>query len=483
LQSLRHQALKHLSEFLLSSNHDGETLIIVSSNKLSESFFLCLLVILMLFLLSLIPEFNIASWRFKKTDLLSDVQPELRNNSSLSSDSAVKDTLQVHVDSVAKKVNTGCPKGITCIEDYSGDSTAMLNFIRALKQLKEAKRPVRIAMYGDSFIEGDVLCGSLRDTLQSIFGGNGVGYVPIASEVTGFRRSIKHQFENWETFSIIKKDSTQKSTLGPAGFCFLPMADNKVEYKPVKQHGIKEFNIVKLYYRNFGKSSLDYTVNDTLNFLEDLPTSSTMQEWIYNDEKINSIEFSFTPSDSLEVYGASFESHHGIYVDNFSMRGNSGVALDKIPDEMMKQFNQFKNYKLIILQYGLNVVREDSTNYKWYVDRMVNVVGKLKKNFPKASILLLSVSDRSTNTTGEFKTMKGIPALRNAQRYIAQKTGIAFWDMYAAMGGENSMVEFVEANPPLAAKDYTHLTFKGGRKIARQLVNSLLYEQKRHERK
>jgi hypothetical protein len=437
----------------------------------------------MLFVLSLIPEFKIANWKFKKVALLSDVRSQAHNNSSLSSDTLAKDTLQARVDSVAKKVNTGCPRGVTCIEDYSSDSTAMLNFIRALKQLKEGKRPVHIAMYGDSFIEGDVLCGSLRDTLQLIFGGNGVGYVPIASEVTGFRRSIKHQFENWETFSIIKKDSTQQSTLGPAGYCFLPMPDNKVEYKPVKQHGVKEFNVVKLYYRNFGRSTLDYTVNDTLNLLEDLPASSKMQEWIYDDRRINSIEFSFTSSDSLEVYGASFENHHGIYVDNFSMRGNSGVALDKIPDDMMTQFNHFRNYKLIILQYGLNVVREDSTNYKWYVDRMVNVVGKLKKDFPKASILLLSVSDRGTNTTGEFKTMRGIPALRNAQRYIAQKTGIAFWDMYAAMGGENSMVEFAEANPPLAAKDYTHLTFKGGRRIAGLLVNSLLYEQKRHGKK
>jgi hypothetical protein len=455
----------------------------VNSNKLSQSFFLCLLVVLLLFLISIIPQFQISSWRFKKVDLLADVRQPTTQDSATATADFINDTIQAKVDSVSKKAKTGCPEGVTCIEDYSGDSTAMLAFNKALKQLKSNKKVLRIAMYGDSFIEGDVLCGGFRDTLQILFGGNGVGYVPITSEVTGFRRSIKHQFENWGTISIVKKDSTLNGTIGPAGFCFLPQQDNWVEYKPVRQHKQKAFNIVKLYYKNQGAASIDYTVNDTLNFMEDLPLTSKLTEWRYDGDQIKSVKLNFTQFDSVEVYGACFEDHHGIYVDNFSMRGNSGVALDKIPDEMLTSFNEHRNYKLIILQYGLNVAREDSLNYNWYIARMANVITKLKKDFPGASMLLLSVSDRSTNTTGSFKTMKGIPNLRNAQRYIAQKTRIAFWDMYEAMGGENSMVDFVEAKPALAAKDYTHLTFKGGRKIAQSLVNSLLYEQKRYERR
>jgi lysophospholipase L1-like esterase len=79
--------------------------------------------------------------------------------------------------------------------------------------------------------------------------------------------------------------------------------------------------------------------------------------------------------------------------------------------------------------------------------------------------------------------MNAIPAMRNTQRQIAQKTGIAFWDMFEAMGGENSMVKFSEGKPPLAAKDYTHLNFKGGRILAGRLVKSLLFEKEKYERK
>jgi hypothetical protein len=51
------------------------------------------------------------------------------------------------------------------------------------------------------------------------------------------------------------------------------------------------------------------------------------------------------------------------------------------------------------------------------------------------------------------------------------------------MGGEDSMVKFVTAKPALAAKDYTHLTFKGGKKLASSLVKSLLFELEKYEKK
>ena len=129
------------------------------------------------------------------------------------------------------------------------------------------------------------------------------------------------------------------------------------------------------------------------------------------------------------------------------------------------------------------MVVEDSLNYKSYVRRMVRVINNLKEAFPQASFLLMSVSDRSSNSTGRFETMNAIPAMRNAQRMIAQQTNIAFWDMFQAMGGENSMVRFVTSKPALASKDYTHLNFNGGKKLAGALVKSLLYSHERHQKK
>ena len=457
-----------------------------SNNKLHYALGLCLLVIGLLFVLSLFPRFSIGNRKLRKMDPLAEVRYDQSGEPDTlftSLDSIKSDSSQHNIDSEIRTVKLRCPKGLVCIEDYSEDSTALKYFVDALAKTEKTHKPMRIAFYGDSFVEGDVFCGSLRDTLQRLFGGEGVGYVPITSEVAGFRTTIKHQFENWKTYSLItKKDSSVTVDLGPSGFCFVPQEENWVEYKPSRRR--LAFNTVKLYYRNKGNAILDYTVNDTISKSAELKTGSKIQEWTHRGKEIKSIRFKFQQSDGLDLYGADFETNEGIYVDNFSMRGNSGIGLARISDDMFTQFNRHRDYKLIILQYGLNVVLEDSLNYGWYAARMIRVVNKLKRLFPKSSILLVSVSDRSSNSSGEFKTMKAIPLMRDAQRLIAERTGIAFWDLYQAMGGENSMVKLAEAKPPLAAKDYTHLTFKGGRKLAKLMVGSLLHEKKKYaERK
>jgi hypothetical protein len=457
---------------------------LMKNSPIRDTVILCLLVMLVLGVLSAIPSGDQGSLTFRRIDLLSAVREAEDEEEIPVAELTETEVIAAKLDSVAHTIQTKCKPGITCVEDFSSDSTGLVSFLKALSSLKTKGKPVRIAFYGDSFIEGDVFCGSVRDTLQSIFGGRGVGFVPITSGVTGFRNTIRHEFDNWETYSIISKpDSGVFVDMGPAGYCFKPKTDNWVEYRVSKQRFLREFSVMKLYYKNPGNATLHYTVNDSLLNSSILKTSSQLREWRHDDPTARTIQYEFDDGDSLEVYGASFESPEGVFVDNFSMRGNSGIALYSIPDKMLKDFNQYRDYKLIFLQYGLNVIRDDSSRYGWYAEKMITVIEKMKKAFPKASIVLLSVSDRSTNTDGSFKTARSIPALRNTQRYIAKQTGIVFWDLYEAMGGEDSMVKFVSAKPALAAKDYTHLTFKGGRKLAGALVKSLLFELEQFEKR
>jgi len=451
----------------------------MSKNKLHEPFLLCIIVIAALLILAVVPRFSFESVTFKEINLLADLEIEKIDSIEV----AFQDSLVAKQDSVIQLVKETCKPGLTCIEDYTGDSTALYKFFKALSDQEKSSKPVRIAFYGDSFIEGDIFCGSFRDSLQSIFGGRGVGFVPITSGVAGFRNTIKHSFDNWRTSSLINRtDSTAE--YGPAGYCFVPLENNWVEYRPSRKRFLREFNTVKLYYKNYKTAAVRFNINrDTTQWEVPLKRSSQLQEWVYKGKKLKSIKFTFDPIDSLRLFGASFEDGAGVYVDNFSLRGNSGISLTGINRSMLTKFDTYRNYKLVILQFGLNMVVEDSLNYKSYVRRMVRVINNMKKSFPHASFLLMSVSDRSSNSRGKFETMNAIPAMRNAQRMIAQQTQIAFWDMYQAMGGENSMVRFVTSKPALAAKDYTHLNFNGGKKLAGSLVKSLLYSNERHQKK
>jgi hypothetical protein len=237
-----------------------------------------------------------------------------------------------------------------------------------------------------------------------------------------------------------------------------------------------------VFYETSAKENISYVIGKkTINFSTN-PTNKIEAQNLPN-VRTNQISFVFPASQHLKLYGISVEDSSGVVLDNFGMKSNSGVALANISDKRHKQFDSLQNYKLIVLQYGLNVVGPTTTNLDWYIKSMTRMVKRIKRNYPNSSILMLSVSDRGTRQNGKYQTMSTIPFMIEAQRKIAKNAGVAFWDMFSAMGGENTIVKYVMNKPALANKDFTHLTFKGGEKIGEIFSKTLLYEYKKHNDK
>jgi len=172
-----------------------------------------------------------------------------------------------------------------------------------------------------------------------------------------------------------------------------------------------------------------------------------------------------------------------VYLDNFGMRGNSGIGLAYVNTSVYNAFNKIQDYKLIVLQYGLNALSEKDTNTSWYESSMSNTIKNLKQAFPNASILLVSVSDRSTKIDGKFVTIPNLPNFVEMQRRLAIQNKIMFWNMFEAMGGEGTMVQWVQSKKPLANKDYTHLTFRGGKQLASLFCKALIREVNKNAKK
>lgn len=459
----------------------------MQANQLQKSLLILLMVIAALLVCSLIPAFTIGPVDIKKVDMLADIKTDLPQlitkiipTDSIAADSVKDSTPQTKAKPKPVPELYPCPDG-NCLQDFNPDKATLKKFFRALSQVK--RRQVRIAFYGDSFIEGDVLCGNFRDTLQRIYGGQGVGFVPIASEVAQYCTTILHTYSNWETYSLVSKQSIH-APLGISGHAFIPLPENEAEFKPPRRPANRKFDRMSLFYKSATEVPFQYVVNDTLVLHASLPPSDSIGRVILKSPPAASVKLSFTEPDSVVAYGLSFDDETGVYVDNFAMRGNSGIGLYGLDTTCLKQFNHYLNYKLIFLQYGLNVVTEtDSTDYTWYETRMIKVVNRLKKVFPGAAIVLVGISDRAGNQNGKITTLPAIARMRKAQRNIAQRTQIAYWDLYQAMGGENSIVTFAEAKPPLAAKDFTHLTFLGGRRLAKKLADALLFERTRYDKK
>ncbi|MDH7605621.1 MAG: hypothetical protein QHH13_12035, partial [Melioribacter sp.] len=357
-----------------------------------------------------------------------------------------------------------------------GNTQQLSYFFNALKNIKS--KPVRIAHYGDSIIEGDLISADIRDALQKKYGGNAVGWLGIVSQDINFRTTTKHTFsDNWESASIYT-NNPKKLPFGISGEVAVPKGNSWVQYEVTgARKTLKDFSIVKLYYSNAKNSEIYYSFDGGTKQTAQLKSGNNIQELILKPaSKAKSIRIEFPLAEQAYVYGVSLENESGIYVDNFPLRGNSGVDLNQINPSVLKEFAKYLNYNLIILEFGLNILGSTKTDYNWYEREMTKVINTLKSVFPNTSIILIGVHDKAMKKGSNFVTDPAVFKLLETQKKIALNNNIAFWSMFDAMGGENSMTKWVNANPPLAYRDFVHFNDQGAAKIAQLFLDSLMEE-------
>lgn len=356
----------------------------------------------------------------------------------------------------------------------TGNTKQLNYFFDALKNSKS--KTVRVAHYGDSAIEGDLITADIRETMQNKFSGNGVGWLGIVSQDIMFRLTTKHTFSsNWESASLYT-NNPKELPLGISGEVNVPKGNAWVQYQTTtRRSNLRDFSLVRLFYSNAKSSQIYYSFDGGAKQTANLRTGSDIQELVLKPSgKARLIRIEFPTADQAYFYGVSLEDGPGVYVDNLPLRGNTGVDLGSLKPEVLKQFAKYLDYKLIILEFGLNVAGSRQSDYSWYEREMVKVINNLKAAFPNASFLMISVPDKAMKRGSGFETDPTILTLLKTQKNIAQQANVAIWSLFDAMGGENSMPQWVDANPPLAFKDYIHFNDQGAKKVADMLTEALM---------
>ena len=445
-------------------------------NYIARTFILTLVVVAVLLGLYFVPAPTIGDHTLRRVNMLADIEAE-------EPEEDVLDTVALPPPVKPAFVDT-CKTGLTCIEDYA-DSTqrGMKPFYDALDHVKE--RPVRIAYFGDSFIEADILTGDLRDMLQEHFGGCGVGYVDITSGTYGFRKTVRHSFGGWTSKGVNDSTGYDRKRIGPSGHYFIPHKGAYVEARPPKAHRgrLDSCEVATIYFESTDTVYISTRENGVDGKLHALAGQRRMQAF-ESEGLIKSMRWTVEKADSATFYGFALDGRTGIAVDNFGVRSSSGLTLRSIPLARLQGLNKLRPYDLIVLQFGLNVATERGRNYDSYERGMLAVIEHLKEAFPQAGILVVGVGDREyKDEEGRLRTMPGVKNLIRYQQTIAAKGAVAFWNLYDAMGGEGSIRRMVEAKPPQANLDYTHINFLGGRTLARHLYETLIYGKEQYDKR
>jgi lysophospholipase L1-like esterase len=175
------------------------------------------------------------------------------------------------------------------------------------------------------------------------------------------------------------------------------------------------------------------------------------------------------------IYGVSLETEKGVIVDNIPMRGCSGNIFTHIDSAQLSAFYQETNTKLIILQFGGNMIpqTENTSTISGYVrSTLRQQIRYIRSCAPQAAILFIGPSDMSSNIDGQMTTYPLVPYMDKLLKKMAAEEQIAYWSLYDAMGGKDSMVRWVENG--LAGSDYVHFTHAGANKMGKTLYNWLM---------
>lgn len=441
------------------------------------------IILAILLLMYQLPTLHIGDTTLRKVAILSDLLPE-PGTTEFITPLPKPVPLPVATDNKTKDFNEYRPEGTVMIEDYSQDKAGGMNhFYQMLAKASTLPRPVRIAYFGDSFIEADILTADIREMLQEKYGGKGIGWIDCTKGTNGSRPTIAVVSKGFTESSVTKHPYVASNLdINQKYFKAVTGASLKCTATTFRKGTSTWQNSMFFYEDKQGTTQISGSVNNQpLQPLQ--PTGSGLQ-MVSISQQAHAATFEVTQAGAGSLFfGAAFESDRGVIVDNLGMRGISGYTLGTLSDERLAAFAHLRPYDLIILHYGLNVATDDNDTQfvKHYLTKMKAVVAKLRKAYPEAAILIMSVTDRDQRTADGIRTMKVIPVLISYQQQLAAQEQVAFYSMFDAMGGKNSVRRYVDKK--WANKDYTHINYEGGKQLARQFCKSVEAGMENYRRK
>lgn len=406
---------------------------------------------------------------------------ELETLGVLPSDSVVaEDTIAVQ-DSIPPKAQPVIPE----VNVSNTDSRAYLAaFYAALDSA--STMPIRVVHYGDSQTEEDRITNVLRERWQKAYGGGGVGLLPLHQTIPtrsmrqwlsmdGVVQTVQGGPKRYLVYGprSMRLDNDEYGVMGQVAVMDSTLVAGSEDVvmciEPIdkKRQGHNYFNRIRVFTDNVDgyilaqDTMLSPTPDTRHSLLYTLPDSTTKCE-IHLQGK-------------GKVYGVSLETPTGVIVDNIPMRGCSGNIFTKIDSTQLSDFYRETNTRLIILQFGGNMIpqTENASTISGYVrSTLRQQVRYLRACAPDAAILFIGPSDMSTNIDGQMSTYPLVPYMDKLLKKMAAEEQIAYWSMYDAMGGKDSMVRWVEVG--LAGSDYVHFTRAGANKMGRMLYEWLM---------
>ncbi len=347
-----------------------------------------------------------------------------------------------------------------------------------LTKLERGKleRDIRILQYGDSHTAADMQTGPMRRALQQVYGDGGRGFVPIGTPWKHFRQEgmlTDKKGWTWER-GLEKRKYVGDGMYGLGGISLIATKAGSSAWSDIKV----PFSRVDIaYLERPGGGSVDVLIDGvkTAKIATKGPAPVSRFHRITLDEKPHRIEIVARGDGPLRFYGAVLDrAANGIQLDDLGINGQR--AMDSLrwdPSHLIEQLH-FREPDLLIFALGTNE-SIDEFPIAAHEAAFNKLVERMRRSAPNASCLLVGPPDRAAASPNGRVSAPRVVEIVEMERRVAIEQKCAFYNEYAAMGGEGSMARWVESEvPPLAQRDYIHLSFPGYARMGVMLANDLV---------
>jgi lysophospholipase L1-like esterase len=398
----------------------------------------------------------------------------------------------------ARRIGYGWPR--------PGSGTRFKESVDAQVKSAADLRGLVILQIGDSHTAIDQFSGELRRRLQAAYGDGGAGYFAAGKPNIGVRASpLKISTTVGWTYQSLQAAADGGGFLlsgfnaiaGGAGESMTFSAETPIAFDRIEIEALREP----------GGGAIDIRLDGVLESQFALAAGKAEPVVIrLVPERVDRLrEITITTRGEGTVKIASVAVYNKSFGLSYNAVGYPGATIDilnKLDSKTFADELTRLSPQIVVLAFGTNEGFNDGLDLERYVQGYERVVQKIRAVLPGTSIVVVSppnanrlpatckgegqkaacrragaepeTSPKNGNGACVWQTPPQLDRVREAQRAIAERHRLAWWNWASMMADACGAHEWALMTPPLIARDHVHFTPDGYRKSAGQFMQTLL---------
>jgi lysophospholipase L1-like esterase len=379
------------------------------------------------------------------------------------------------------------------------------------------KRGLVILHIGDSHTSADFLTGELRRRLQARFGRGGTGYMTAGHPHIGVRSStMKITASSGWTYKSLQKPDARVGEFWLSGYNAVATAAGETMTFASETPLI--FDAIEIEaIGQPGGGAIDIKLNGSVSAHYDLastriePVAIRLSPVRGPTDKVQEVAVTTTGSGIVSLASVSiYNSRSGVTYNSVGYVGAQIGLLSKMNEKNFASDLARIDPQIVVLSFGTNEASNEHLDIAQYTKTYERVVNRVQTALPNASIAIISPPDfnetssgcskdkeagcrgssepkvasttsakagmalASAEDCGAWRTPAKLAQIREAQRDIAQRYNLVYWNWASIMPSECGAHQWFTASPPLMSRDHVHFTAEGYKRSADQFLNVLL---------